>query len=188
MEREEEGKITIKMAPDLTNIPKWKDCGHNTMSKHFRDFETFLSQHYRVDGFPLDWVVRPNLPAITWGLITTPRGQSKDKKPDFCFQETDYICRNFTHIVPHNDAVHLVYDDLRVHAEWENGSRSSRQSDTFHRDDTIVFQLAWVALQTPQGRFTLPRRRASNFRAADRHILLVRASSLESTLPVLIVI
>ena len=77
MEHEEEGKITIKMIPDLINIPKWKDCGHNTMSKHFRDFETYLSQHYGVDGFPLDWVVRPNLPAITWGSVTTPRVQNE---------------------------------------------------------------------------------------------------------------
>ena len=49
MEREKEGKITIKIIPDLTNIPKWKDLGHNTMSKQFRDFEPFLSLHYGVD-------------------------------------------------------------------------------------------------------------------------------------------
>jgi len=147
MEREEKGKITIKMIPDLTNIPKWKDRGHNTMSKHFRDFETFLSQHYGVDGFPLNWVVRLNLPAITWGSVMTPHVQSEGKKPDFvCFPETDYICRNFTHIVPCNDDVHLVCDDLRVCVEWENGSCSSRRSDTFHRDDFIVSQLAWVAV------------------------------------------
>jgi hypothetical protein len=49
MEREEEGKITGRMIPELTNIPKWKDRGQNTMSKHFRDFETFLSQPYGVE-------------------------------------------------------------------------------------------------------------------------------------------
>jgi hypothetical protein len=54
MERKEEGKITIKMIPDLTNIPKWKDRGQNMMSKHFRDFETYISQYYGVKGFPLD--------------------------------------------------------------------------------------------------------------------------------------
>jgi hypothetical protein len=48
------------------------------------------------------------------------------------------------HIVPCNDAVHLVCNDLKVHAEWENGSCSSSQSDTFHRDDAIVLQLAWI--------------------------------------------
>jgi hypothetical protein len=37
MEHEEEGKVTTKMIPDLANIPKWKDHGHNTMSKHFKD-------------------------------------------------------------------------------------------------------------------------------------------------------
>jgi hypothetical protein len=49
--------------------------------------------------------------------------QSKGKMPDFfCFQETDYICCNFTHIVACHDAEHLVCDDPKVHAEWENGS------------------------------------------------------------------
>ena len=57
MEREEEGKVTIKMIPDLTDVPKWKDHGSTSMSKHFRDFETYLSWHYGVEGFPLDWVV-----------------------------------------------------------------------------------------------------------------------------------
>jgi hypothetical protein len=61
MEHEEEGKVIIKMIPDLTDIPKWKDCGLTSMSKHFRDFKTYLSQHYGVEGFPLDWVVRTNL-------------------------------------------------------------------------------------------------------------------------------
>jgi hypothetical protein len=31
IECEEEGKITIKMIPDLMNIPKWKDHGQNTV-------------------------------------------------------------------------------------------------------------------------------------------------------------
>jgi hypothetical protein len=109
------------------------------MSKHFWDFETYLSQHYGVEGFPLDWVVRQTLPTITWRSITTAHAQSKGKKPDFfCFQETDYMCRNFTHIVPYNNAAHLVYGDPKVHAEWENSSCSSRRNDTFDRDDTTV--------------------------------------------------
>ncbi len=54
MEHEEEVKVTIKMIPDLMDFPKWKDHGSTSMSKHFRDFKTFLSQHYRVEGFPLD--------------------------------------------------------------------------------------------------------------------------------------
>ena len=57
MEHKEEGKITIKMIPDLANISKWKDHGQNTMSKNIRDFETYLSQHYVIESFPLDWVV-----------------------------------------------------------------------------------------------------------------------------------
>jgi hypothetical protein len=127
MEHEEEGKVTIKMIPDLTNIPKWKDCGQNTMSKRFRDFEMYLSQHYGVKGFPLDWVVRLNLPVVTWSSIMSACVQSEGKKPDFfCFQETNYMCCNFTHIVPCNAAAHLVCNDPKVCAEWKNGSRSSR--------------------------------------------------------------
>jgi hypothetical protein len=149
----------IKMMPELTDIPKWKDCGQNTMSNHFRDFEMYLSQHYGVKGFPLDWVVRPNLPAITWGSVTTACTQSKGKKPDFFFcQETNYICRNFTHIVPCNDALHLVCNDPKVRAEWENGSRSSHQSDTFHRDDGIVFQLAQIAFADSPGEIHFTRK------------------------------
>ncbi len=61
MEREEEGMVTINMISDLTDIPWWKDHGLTSMSKHFRDFETYLSQHYGVEGFPLDRVVQTNL-------------------------------------------------------------------------------------------------------------------------------
>jgi hypothetical protein len=61
MEHEEEGNITVKMIPDLTDVPKWKDCGSTSMSKHFRVFETYLSQHYGVEGSSLDWVVRSSL-------------------------------------------------------------------------------------------------------------------------------
>ncbi len=32
MEIVEEGKVTIKMIPDLTDIPKWKDRGSTSMS------------------------------------------------------------------------------------------------------------------------------------------------------------
>ena len=132
MEHEDKGKITIKMIPNLMNSPTWKDCEQNTMSKHFRDFEAYLSQHYGVKGFPLDLVVSPNLPAITWRSVTSALAQSEGRKLDFfCFQKTHYMCRNFMHIVPCNDAVHLVCDDPKVHAEWENGFCSSRQSDTF---------------------------------------------------------
>ena len=61
MECEEEGKVTIKMITDLKDIPKWKDRGSMSMLKHFRDFKTYLSQHYGLEGFPLDWMVRTSL-------------------------------------------------------------------------------------------------------------------------------
>jgi hypothetical protein len=134
------------------NIPKWKDCGQNTMSKHFWDFEMFLSQHYGFEGFSLDLVIRPNLPAISWCSVMNARAQSKGRKPDFfCLQETSYMCCNFTHIVPHNNAVHHVCDDLKVCAKWANGSCSGHQSDSFHQGDAIVLQLAPIAFPDSPG-------------------------------------
>ena len=79
------------------------------MSKHFRDFETYLFQLHGVKGFPLDWVVRLTVPAITWKSVTSAHVQREGKKSDFfCFQETDYICGNFMHIVPCNDVTNCV--------------------------------------------------------------------------------
>jgi hypothetical protein len=82
MEREEEGKVTIKMIPDLTDVPKWKDRGSTSMSKHFRDFETYLSQHYGVEGFPLDWVVQTNFGPVFWADMTTLQAQQCGLRPE----------------------------------------------------------------------------------------------------------
>ena len=61
MEREEEGKVTLKLIPDLTEVPVyWSSI---TMLKHFCDFKAYLSQRYGVEGFPLDYVVQPMLAA-----------------------------------------------------------------------------------------------------------------------------
>ena len=54
-ERKEECKVTLKDIPDLTNVLTYQST--ITMSKHFHDFETYLSQHYAVEGFPLDYAV-----------------------------------------------------------------------------------------------------------------------------------
>ena len=70
------------------------------MSKHFRDFETYLSQHYGGESFPLDWVMHLAMSAICWITVETVHVQSKGKKPDFfCLKETDYICWFFMSIV-----------------------------------------------------------------------------------------
>lgn len=53
MEWHEEGKITLKSIPDFTDVP----CSSVTMSKHFCNFKTYLSQCYGVEGFPLDYMV-----------------------------------------------------------------------------------------------------------------------------------
>ncbi len=55
MLREEHGKVALKDISELTDIPKFKTT--TSMSKHIREFETFLSTKYGVDGFPLDYVL-----------------------------------------------------------------------------------------------------------------------------------
>jgi len=62
MECDEEGKATIMDIPILTDVPKYK--AHTSMSKCFRDFETYLSQHYGVEGFPFNNAVHPEIAAV----------------------------------------------------------------------------------------------------------------------------
>ena len=52
MEHKEEGKVTLQDIPDLTDVPTYRST--ITMSKHFRDFKTYLLQCYGVEGFP--WI------------------------------------------------------------------------------------------------------------------------------------
>ena len=153
MEREEEGKVTIKMIPDLTDVPKWKDRGTAaSMSKHFRVFETYLSHHFGVEGFPLDWVVRPSLKPLFWNELTDRRAESMGQRPDFFkFEMCDYYCRTLAPIVPFEEAHHLRCSDEKVIAEWESGNRSTHRSDVFRRDDAIVFHLARIAFADSPG-------------------------------------
>jgi hypothetical protein len=127
MEREEEGKITVILIPDLTDVPKWKDPGSTSMSKHFRVFETYLSQHYGVLGFPLDWVVRSSLRPVYWSRVITLNAQQRGLRPNFFkFEETDLQCRIHAPIVSIDDQHHLKCNDEKVIAEWESGSRADR--------------------------------------------------------------
>ncbi len=153
MEREEEGRVTIKMIPDLTDVPKWKDRGTAaSMSKHFRVFETYLSHHFGVEGFPLDWVVRPSLRPVFWSELTDRRADAEGRRPDFFKLEMcDYYCRTVAPIVPFEEAHHLRCSDEKVIAQWESGNRSTHRSDVFRRDDAIVFHLARVAFADSPG-------------------------------------
>ena len=90
-----ERKVTLKTIPDLTDMPVYQSSV--TMLKHFCDFETYLSQHYRVEGFPLDCVVRLMLAATDWGLFALRNqcrpGQGEVMRDFFWFKESDYHCR-----------------------------------------------------------------------------------------------
>jgi hypothetical protein len=88
--------------------------------------------------------------------------QSKGKKPDFFkFELAEYSCRNFTSIVPWNDEIHLRCNDPKVRADWENGCRSNRRSNTFRRNDAIILQLARVAFADSPGEIHFNPKRAS---------------------------
>jgi hypothetical protein len=108
MEHEEEVKVTIKMIPDLTGIPKWKDRGSSSVSKHFRYFKTDLSQHSGVEGFLLDWVVQTNLCPVFWDNLTMLQVEQSGLHPDFFkFEETDHRCR----VHAHDESHHLHCSD-----------------------------------------------------------------------------
>ena len=56
MECNEDGKVTLKDISNLKDIPNYQLM--IPLSKHSHNFETYLSQCYRVDNFPLDYVVQ----------------------------------------------------------------------------------------------------------------------------------
>lgn len=116
------------------------------MSKHFRDFETYLSQHYGVEGFPLDWVVRPSIKPAYWPDPIAEGDKPRGRLPDFFkFEETDHLCRIHAPIVPFDSAHHLRCSDEKILAVWESGARATYRSDVFHCDDAIVLNLAHIA-------------------------------------------
>jgi len=120
MECEEEGKISMKDIPDLTDMPKYK--AQTSMSKHFHYFEIYLSQHYRIEGFPLDYVVRPMLSVTKWTDAMIPHMYSVSANPDFFkFDETDSYCHRFVEIVPLADGYCLRTGDHMVGARYESG-------------------------------------------------------------------
>ena len=69
MLREEHGIVALKDISELTDIPKFKTT--TSMSKHIHEFETFLSNKYGVDGFPLDYVLWQNLANAHWHMLDT---------------------------------------------------------------------------------------------------------------------
>ena len=69
MLHEEHGMVALKDISELTDIPKFKTT--TSMPKHIHEFETFLSNKYRVDGFPLDYVLWQKLANAHWHTLDT---------------------------------------------------------------------------------------------------------------------
>ena len=148
-------------------IPKWKDCSLTSMSKHFRDFGTYLSLLYGVEGFPLDWVVRPQVRPVYWSNLTTLSAHQHGKRPNFyAFEETDHRCQTIVPIVPWDDAHHLKCNDPKVHESGSLGTGHIAKA----MSSTMMMQLSsnWLVLPllTLQSKFTSSPRRARCNRGA----------------------
>ena len=121
MEHKEHGKISLKSVSQLTDIPTYKST--MSMSKHIQDFESYLSTHYGVEEFPLDYVVRPKLAHLPWITMRPQnlRGNVHNAFPDF-FQvdETDYNSRHFARMVSDREPLHmdLQSDRIGLAGDW----------------------------------------------------------------------
>ena len=67
MECKEHGRISLKSVSKLTAILTYKPT--TSMSKHICDFESYLSSHYGVEGFPLDYMVQLKLAHLSWHVM-----------------------------------------------------------------------------------------------------------------------
>lgn len=92
---------------------------------------------------------------MAWDSLV-PREQCclglRELMPDFFwFEESDYHCRRMAPIVDpdYEDPVRTAPEGLL--AEYESGKYADRRSDTFRRDNTIVFALACIAFKDLPG-------------------------------------
>ena len=77
------------------------------------------------------------------------RGNVYNPFPDFLqVNKTDSNRRGFTQIVLDRDNYQVPIKNLTVLTKWETGNKSRMQTNTFHRDDEIVFQLARIPLES----------------------------------------
>jgi hypothetical protein len=111
-----------------------------------------MSQHYGIEGFPLDWVVQSKLRPVYWSNVMMLNAQQRGLRPDFFkFEETDHQCRIHALIILVDDQHHLKGNDEKVIAEWESFSSTNRRSDVFRRDNAIGFHLARIAFANSPG-------------------------------------
>ena len=61
-------KANLEMVLKLTDVPKYKST--MGMSTYLCNFESYLSTHYGVEGFPLDYVVWPKLAHLPWHTMS----------------------------------------------------------------------------------------------------------------------
>ncbi len=124
------------------------------MSKHIHDFESYLSAHYGVEDFPLDYVVQTNLAQLPGHRLSLQnlRGNVHNSFPDF-FQvdKTNFRSHHFAQIVLDQDNYHIQTNNPTMLAQWETGNKSKTWTDRFCCDDEIVFQLAHVAFKDSPG-------------------------------------
>ena len=145
--------VALKNISELTDIPKFKTT--TSMSKHIREFETFLSNKYRDNGFPLDYVLRPKLVNAPWNMLdarTPDRWQMPHKTmPNFFdFAQTDEHCCRWVLII-RRDKTGMVLG-VPDHELANIEDDSDQQCTTmFLRNDEIVFCLASIAFKDSPG-------------------------------------
>ena len=111
------------------------------MLKHIRDFESYLSSHYGVEGFPLDYNVQPKLAHLPWQMMNQQnlRGNVHNPYPDFFqVEETDFNSHRFAQIVYDRDNYYVQTKNPTVLAQWETGNKSNSWTNTFRHDDEII--------------------------------------------------
>jgi hypothetical protein len=105
-----------------------------------------LSQHYGVDGFPLEYVKSLKLAVVQWAISIDHHDPNTCNCPDFFnVDDTDYQCHRFAKIAPLLDTHNLRITDEKFIAQWESGCCANHPSDTFWCDDAILFHFASIA-------------------------------------------
>lgn len=114
------------------------------------DFKSYISTHYRVEGFPLYYVVMPQLAHTIWTMMYTHIGRMNviNHFLDFShFVMDDFYSHHLAQTVPdrlNNEVWTKTMTDsiLGDCLQWWQFL-----SDTFHLDDEIVFHLDHVTVE-----------------------------------------
>jgi len=151
-----------------------------TTSKHFPNIETFLSQHYGVEGFPLGYVVQHSFAAAHWSEELALHCMSTCVTLKFFnFHETDFYYFKFADIVLYEDTVHLISTDKCIQNQCETDGCSHHRRMIFKRDDELCLPWPELLLSVLLGTYNSSLRAARVSRVDGKVILPAWVSSLD---------